>query len=45
MLTSNVSARVEYRYTQYAGEDWGTAGFLNIEPSSHTGIIALVWNR
>ncbi|MBL4758697.1 MAG: outer membrane beta-barrel protein, partial [Rhizobiales bacterium] len=43
-ISENMTARVEYRYTQFAGEDWGTAGFLNIEPSSHAGTIALAYN-
>ncbi len=42
-LTDNISARVEYRYTEYGGEDWGT-GFLDVEPSSHTGTIGIAWN-
>lgn len=43
-LSSNLTARVEYRYTQYGGEDWGTGGFLNIEPSTHVGTFGLAWN-
>lgn len=39
----NMTWRAEYRYTQYSGEDWGTGGFLNVEPSSHTGTVAAVW--
>lgn len=42
-VTENLTARVEYRYTHYSGEDWGTAGILDVEPSSHTGRAALVW--
>ncbi len=43
-LSSNLTARLEYRYTQYSDEDWGTAGGLNIEPSSHTATFGLAWN-
>jgi outer membrane immunogenic protein len=43
-ISNSLTARVEYRYTQYGGEDWGTAGFLDVEPSSHTGRIALAYN-
>ena len=43
-ISNSLTARVEYRYTQYGGEDWGTTGFLDIEPSSHTGRIALAYN-
>lgn len=43
-LSQNLTARIEYRYTEYSGEDWGTGGFLNIEPSSHTGTFGLAWN-
>ncbi len=43
-ISNSLTVRVEYRYTQYGGEDWGTAGFLDIEPSSHTGRIALAYN-
>jgi len=43
-IRRNLTARVEYRYTQYGGEDWGTAGAIDIEPSSHTGRIGLAWN-
>jgi outer membrane immunogenic protein len=42
-LTHNITGRIEYRYTQYDGEDWGTGGFLNVEPSSHTGTIGIAW--
>jgi outer membrane immunogenic protein len=42
-LSPNLTARVEYRYTQYGGEDWGTGGFLDVEPSSHTGLVGLAW--
>jgi outer membrane immunogenic protein len=43
-ISDSLTARVEYRYTQYGGEDWGTGGFLDVEPSSHTGRIALAYN-
>lgn len=34
------TARVEYRYTQYQGENWNVQG-LDIEPSSHVGRIGI----
>lgn len=43
-VSNRLSARVEYRYTQYGGEDWGTAGSIDVEPSSHTGRLALAYN-
>ncbi len=43
-LSEHLSARVEYRFTQYGKEDWGTGGIVRIEPSSHKGMIGLVWN-
>ena len=43
-LGNSLTARVEYRYTQYGDEDWGTGGFVKVEPSSHTGRIALAWH-
>ncbi len=42
-LTHHLTGRIEYRYTQYDGEDWGTGGFLNVEPSSHTGTVKRSW--
>ena len=50
-LAKNVTARVEYRYTQYDGVDWGVSGLggqrvpisLDVEPSSHTGMLGIVW--
>lgn len=42
-LTRNLTGRIEYRYTAYAGEDWGTGGLLDVAPSTHTGIIGLTW--
>lgn len=42
MLTENLTARVEYRFTQYGKEDWGIDG-LDVEPSSHTGTIGIAW--
>jgi outer membrane immunogenic protein len=43
-LTHNLTARVEYRFTQYGDEDWDTGGFIEVEPSSHVGTFALAWN-
>jgi len=42
MLTDNLTARVEYRFTQYGKEDWGIDG-LEVAPSSHTGTIGIAW--
>lgn len=42
MLTDSLTARVEYRFTQYGKEDWGIDG-LDVEPSSHTGTIGIAW--
>ena len=38
-----ITARVEYRYTQYGGENWTVPG-LDIEPSSHTGRLGIAYN-
>ncbi len=43
-LGEHLSARVEYRFTQYGKEDWDTGGIIGIEPSSHKGMVGLVWN-
>ncbi len=43
-LSEHLSARVEYRFTQYGKEDWDTGGIIRIEPSSHKGMLGLVWN-
>ncbi|MGI9414242.1 MAG: outer membrane protein [Hyphomicrobiales bacterium] len=43
-LTESLTARVEYRYTQYGDEDWGTGGVIDVEPSSHVGTVGLAWN-
>lgn len=42
MLTDNLTARVEYRFTQYRKEDWGIDG-LEVEPSSHAGTVGVAW--
>ena len=44
MISPNATVRVEYRYTSYSGEDWGTGGDLNVEPSTQTGTLGLAWN-
>ena len=44
MISPHAKVRVEYRYTSYGGEDWDTGGFLNVEPSTHTGTVGLAWN-
>jgi outer membrane immunogenic protein len=43
MLTDHLTARAEYRYTQYKDEDWGTGGLINVEPSSHTGTLGIAY--
>ncbi len=43
-LNEHLSARVEYRFTQYGKEDWDAGGIIRIEPSSHKGMVGLVWN-
>ena len=43
MLTDHLTARAEYRYTQYQDEDWGTGGLINVEPSSHTGTLGIAY--
>ena len=42
-LTHNLTGRLEYRYAQYAGQDWGTGGILSVAPSSHTAMVGLSW--
>ncbi len=42
-ITPQLTARVEYRYTHYGSEDWGTGGFLKVAPSSHVGLVGLTW--
>lgn len=42
-LTEQLSARLEYRYTQFDGENWTLPGF-DVEPSIHSANLALVWN-
>lgn len=43
-LTDSITARIEYRYTQYGEEDWGTGGAVEVEPSTHTGTLGVAWN-
>ena len=43
-LTESLTARVEYRYTEYGDEDWGTGGLVDVEPSTHVGTVGLAWN-
>jgi len=35
-LTDRITANVEYRYSQYQSEDFGSGGFISTTPSSHT---------
>lgn len=42
MITEHMAARVEYRFTQYGGENWGING-LDVEPSAHTGRLGVAW--
>jgi outer membrane immunogenic protein len=44
MVGQHATVRVEYRYTAYNGEDWGTGGFIDVAPSIHTGTLGLAWN-
>ena len=43
MIGQNATVRVEYRYTDYGGEDWGTGGIVDVSPSTHTGTVGLAW--
>ena len=40
-LTDRITAKVEYNYRQYGGEDFGTGGLLNVEPSTHTVLLGI----
>src|SRR5690606_29703440 len=40
-VSSNITAGIEYRYSQFASEDFGTAGAFEVEPSFHTVRIGL----
>ena len=40
----NATVRVEYRYTNYGGEDWGTSSIVDVAPSTHTGTVGVAWN-
>ena len=42
-ITPRLTARIEYRYTNFSAEDWGTGGFVKVSPSSHVGLIGLTW--
>ena len=44
MISPNATVRVEYRYTEYGGEDWGTGGAIDVAPSTHTGTVGVAWN-
>ena len=44
MISPNATVRVEYRYTEYSGEDWGTGGAVDVAPSTHTGTVGVAWN-
>lgn len=35
-LTDRATVGIEYRYSQYESEDFGSGGLLKVEPSSHT---------
>ncbi|WP_119268948.1 outer membrane protein [Taklimakanibacter deserti] len=43
-LTDRLTARVEYRYTEFGSEDWDTDGFLDVKPTMHTGTLGLAYN-
>ncbi|MAZ83513.1 MAG: hypothetical protein CME90_07865 [Hoeflea sp.] len=40
-ITNRLTAKVEYNYRQYGGEDFGTGGAFSIEPSTHTVLLGL----
>jgi outer membrane immunogenic protein len=42
-VTEDITARVEYRYTQFTEEEF-FGGFVGIEPSMHVGTIGVAWN-
>ena len=44
MISPNATVRVEYRYTSYGSEDWGTGGAIDVSPSTHTGTVGVAWN-
>ena len=43
MISPNATVRVEYRYTSYGSEDWGTGGVVDVSPSTHTGTVGVAW--
>jgi outer membrane immunogenic protein len=47
MLTDSLTARVEYRYTDYGDENvelfGGLGTDLHVDPSTHTGTIGIAW--
>lgn len=43
-LTDRLTARIEYRYTDFGGEDWDTDGILDVSPSVHTGTLGIAYN-
>ena len=44
MISPNATVRVEYRYTSYGSEDWGSGGLVDVSPSTHTGTVGVAWN-
>ena len=36
-VSDRFTVGVEYRFRQYDGENWKTAGLINVEPSEHSG--------
>ncbi|MGE4253190.1 MAG: outer membrane protein [Parvibaculaceae bacterium] len=43
-LSDRLTARVEYRYTDFGSEDWDTDGFLDVSPRVHTGTLGIAYN-
>ena len=43
MISPNATVRVEYRYTSYGSEDWGSGGLVDVSPSTHTGTVGVAW--
>ena len=44
MISPNATVRVEYRYTSYGSEVWGSGGLVDVSPSTHTGTVGVAWN-
>ena len=42
-LNENLAVNLEYRYSQFEDEDFGSGGFFTVEPSFHTVRIGAKW--